>query len=42
MSISTQLADDRAFEVYKKNHTLKPMDKNNVIFLENQIDLISK
>ena len=42
MSISTQLADDRAFEVSKKNHTLKPMDKNNVIFLENQIDLISK
>ena len=42
MSISTQLADDWALEVSKKDHTLKPIDKNNVIFLENQIDLISK
>ena len=42
MSIAAQLSDHRAYGVSKKKHTLKPTDKNNVIFLENQIDLISK
>ncbi len=42
MSIATQLSDHRAYESPKMEHSLKPLDKNNVIFLENQIDLITK
>ncbi len=42
MSIATQLSDHMANEAPKKKHTLRPTNKNNVIFLENQIDLITK
>ena len=42
MSIATQLADDRAFKLSEKGQTLKPTYKNNIIFLENQIDLITR
>ena len=42
MSIATQLSDHRAYESSKMEHSLKPLDKNNVVFLENQIDLITK
>lgn len=42
MSIATQLADDRALNVSKKVKTLKPTGLNNILFLENQIDLITK
>ena len=42
MSIATQLSDHRAYESSKIEHSLKPLDKNNVVFLENQIDLITK
>ena len=41
MSTVTQLADNKAFRLTKKGHPLKPTDKNNIIFLENQIDLIT-
>ena len=42
MSIATQLSGHRAYESSKMEHGLKPSDKNNIIFLENQIDLINK
>ena len=42
MSIATQLANDRAYELPKKGQPIKTTDKDNIIFLENQIDLISR
>lgn len=32
MSIATQLSDHRAYESSKMEHSLKPSDKNNIIF----------
>ena len=32
MSIATQLSDHRAYESSKMEHSLKPLDKNNIIF----------
>ena len=42
MSIATQLSGHRAYESSKMEHCLKPSDKNNIIFLGNQIDLINE
>ena len=41
MTIASQLADDTAFEVSKLVKVLEPIDKENVKFLEDQIDLIN-
>ena len=41
MTIASQLADDTAYEVSKLVKVLEPIDKENVKFLEDQIDLIN-
>ncbi len=41
MTMGSQLADDAAFEVSKLVNILEPIDEENVLFLENQIDKLS-
>ncbi len=42
MTMASQLADDRTFEVSKLVNILEPIDDGNVKFLEDQIDLINQ